>query len=121
MIIFPLHYILIFQIVIFDLNDTIRELKCTAKLQIEHKIQLIIYAWLWQTLKNPKKQIKLLNIFTGEIWILHLNYQQLTDIVIHILRGKYSMIPLKSNTEFLDFGAKIIAQTDINSKMICDI
>ena len=70
---------------------------------------------LWQTLKNPFKQFKLLNIFTGEIWILSLNYHELIEIVVFILRGKYTLITPKTDEEFNQFcWSTIKSNDDIN-------
>lgn len=71
---------------------TLWELKCVSTLTIDHLLQLIIYAWLWQRtmhLSHGKKKYKILNIRTGEI--LELKYQDhLIDTIVElILINKY--------------------------------
>ena len=44
-------------------DNTLWELKCTSQLGMDHKLQVIIYAWLWRVLFDEtmvKKEIKLL-------------------------------------------------------------
>ena len=75
-------------------ENTIWEWKCTSKLSIEHKIQLIIYAWLWHMVysskeKEEKKAFHLFNLKTGELFELSANVEQLTTIVVAVIKSKY--------------------------------
>jgi hypothetical protein len=78
-------------------NRTVWELKCTNDITFEHKIQVVIYAWIWQltyekekTDRNePPKIFRILNIKTGEVWRLANHSQtmeQMTTIMVALLR-----------------------------------
>jgi hypothetical protein len=75
-------------------DRTIWELKCTNDITFEHKIQVVIYAWLWQltyekekTNRNePPKIFRILNIKSGEVWRLAINMEHMTTIVVALLR-----------------------------------
>jgi hypothetical protein len=94
-------------------RQTLWELKCTGSLTIEHKLQTILYAWLWtivntpDILNNPNsecvkpREVRLFNIKTGEILRLNATFEDLTIIVVELLRGKYERKPPKTNEEFL--------------------
>lgn len=87
-------------------DECIWELKCTNVITIEHKIQLIIYAWLWEMMDKPKKNFKLLNIKTGEIYELKYQKEELTKIIVSILKGKYSKQINKNDKDFLNDNKK---------------
>lgn len=92
-----------FSAIVDVLTDKcIWELKCTNVITIEHKIQLIIYAWLWEMMDKPKKDFKLLNIKTGEIYFLKYQKDELTTIIVSILKGKYSKQINKNDKDFLN-------------------
>ena len=81
---------------------TVWELKCTTKISIDHLLQVVIYAWIWN-MTNPeiKKYFKILNIKTGEIQVLDATPEELNFIVLAILKGKFSkLIPL-TDDEFI--------------------
>jgi len=86
-----------------DLNteSTIWELKCTSKLSMDHMIQVVIYAWIWNVTRDEKKVFKLLNIKTGEIMVLNATMEELTHIVVSILQGKYLEHEPKTDEEFI--------------------
>ncbi len=78
------------------------EIKCTSVLSDEHRLQLVIYAWLWRiingTTDNQKRRsknypmvrsAKLFNIKSGEILKLDATTEQLTEIVVTLLKSKY--------------------------------
>ena len=100
---------------------TIWELKCTSTISIEHKLQVVLYSWIWRTLhcSNPtarrpvffdSRDVKLLNIRTGECFLLNANYEQLTIIVVALLKGKYSRPEIKSDEEFLEDSRETIIE-----------
>jgi len=81
---------------------TVWELKCTTKISIDHLLQVVIYAWLWN-MTNPdvKKYFKILNIKTGEIQLLNATLEELNFIILAILKGKFAKpIPL-TDEEFI--------------------
>jgi hypothetical protein len=75
-------------------DDTIWELKCTNDITFEHKIQVVVYAWLWRltasdmtTNKNKENMMfRILNIKTGEVWRLNATTEQLTQIMVVLLQ-----------------------------------
>jgi hypothetical protein len=89
------------------------EIKCTSQLNIDHFLQVIIYAWLWRILMEDIENLdnirdfKIFNIKTGEIFRLDATTEELNNIVISILKGKYSKIPIKTDEEFVEECKKI--------------
>ena len=83
------------------------EIKCTSNINIEHKLQLIIYAWLWRTLQLPEKQFRLLNVKTGEWFEMECSLDQLTDIVVEILKGRYLECEVKNDRQFVRSNVKM--------------
>ena len=72
-------------------ETTIWELKCTSKITLEHKLQVIVYAWLWNIVHplEPRKVV-LFNVRTNERLRLECSMQDMTNIVVTLLRNKYS-------------------------------
>lgn len=83
-------------------ENSIWELKFTNQISIEHKIQLVIYAWIYQSMNLPSRDFKLFNIKTGELYVLNSNFDDLSTIVISILKGKYEKPLIKTDIEFRD-------------------
>jgi hypothetical protein len=84
---------------------TIWEFKCTDSLEIEHLLQVIIYAWLWQQsclLTQGPRIFKLMNIKTSEVQTLKYNEQVINEIMIMILKSKYNTRQNISDAEFID-------------------
>ena len=69
---------------------------------MDHKLQLIIYSWIYILKTNSfDKKFYLFNIKTNECLQLNATLEQLTFIVIEILKGKYYE-PIKlTDEEFL--------------------
>jgi len=92
---------------------TLWELKCTGSITVEHKLQTILYAWLWCVVNTPdiekkrnvecvnKREVRVFNIKTGEVLRLNATFDTLTTIVVELLRGKYESHKPKTNEEFL--------------------
>ena len=77
------------------------ELKCTENLNMDHKLQVIIYAWLWKMIDKSAKEFKLFNITTGELFILNSDLEDdLNTIIISLLKGKYDEQTTKTDEEF---------------------
>lgn len=89
------------------------ELKFTATLSVEHRLQLVLYAWLWHVVhtpdlnkkRNPEnvdpREARLVNIKTGEILRLNATFDDLTTIVVELLKGRYDAEMPKTDEEFL--------------------
>lgn len=74
---------------------SIWELKCTSELGFEHKLQLIIYTWLYYMKISPNerdmhiKNSYLFNIKTGE-WLKCIgSISDMTAVVTEIMKGKF--------------------------------
>jgi len=86
------------------------ELKCTSSITIEHKLQVVLYDWLWRIvysdLKNSKctkpREARILNIKTGEKWLLNASFEELTTIVVALLKGKYNKPVVKTDEVFVE-------------------
>ena len=87
---------------------SIWEIKCTTNITTDHQLQVVIYAWLWYVLDGEPKEFKIFNIKTGEIMLLNASMEELTQIVVAILRGKYMQVKEKTDEEFLDEIYRII-------------
>ena len=85
-----------------------------------------MYAWLWQVVNmlnvpdpfrmqrtveyaNPR-EVRVFNIKTGEILRLNASFEELTTIVVELLRGKYETHKTKTNEEFLQDCEKYMDQ-----------
>ena len=83
-------------------EDSVWENKCTTTLSIDHKLQLVIYAWLWKMTRPQKtKNFKLFNIKTGEVLVLDATMEELNYIMIELLKGKYLVQEKMTDSEFL--------------------
>jgi len=108
-------------------DRTIWELKCTSTLSIEHKLQVVLYDWIWRTLNSPNpaarrpvffhcRDARLLNIRTGECFLLNATYEQLTTIVVALLKGKYSRPEIRTDEEFLEDSREAIQEIITENK-----
>lgn len=87
----------------FVTDHSLWELKCTSQLNIEHKLQLIFYAFM-DTMKysyTKEKKYFLYNIKTNEHLQLKATTQQLTTIIVQIIKNKYYKLPEMTDEEFL--------------------
>jgi len=96
------------------------ELKCTSSITVEHKLQVALYAWLWNIVysanaptskhvcSNPR-ETRIFNIRTGEKWFLNASFHELTTIVVALLKGKYDKPAVKPDDEFVADCRRFIA------------
>lgn len=88
-------------------KQSIWELKCTSELSLDHKLQLIIYTWIYYMRMDPAKRERkqrnsyLFNIKTGEWLQLVANLDQLSFIVVQLLHGKFHREAEKSDETFI--------------------
>jgi hypothetical protein len=89
---------------VFD-ERSVLEIKCVQALTLEHKMQLLVYAWMWKKQTDPfytSKEFKLVNIRTGEVYILD-TCSHLIDEAIHILlENKYAKKDVLMDAEFIE-------------------
>jgi hypothetical protein len=89
-------------------DDSIWEWKCTSNLTIDHKIQLILYMWIWNMTLNhletetQHKNGYLFNIKTGELLQLNASMDELNIIVSEILKDKNKSTVWKTDDEFVN-------------------
>ncbi len=72
-------------------------------------MQLLVYAWMWKKQTDPfytSKEFKLVNIRTGEVYILDA-CSHLIDEAMHILlENKYGKKDVLSDAEFVELCAR---------------
>ena len=84
-------------------EKTLWELKCTSVLSAEHQIQVALYAWFWRIVSpDLPREVRLFNIRTGEIQRLDASFEQLTQIMVALLKGKIEKPEEKSDEAFID-------------------
>jgi hypothetical protein len=101
---FPESYRFRFSAILDLVTDSsVWELKCTENINLDHKLQLIIYAWLWKMIDKPDKEFKLFNVTSGELLTLNSGLdEELNTIIIALLRGKYDEQVVKTDDEFIE-------------------
>ena len=84
-------------------SDNIWELKCTSKISVEHQMQVVIYDWLWRTIHpDCPRTVYIYNIRTNEKQRVNATYDDLTQIVVPLLRNKYEENVRLSDSEFVE-------------------
>lgn len=83
-------------------DKTVWELKFVNHINVEHFLQVVVYAWIWKTIEREPKVFCLFNIKTGEYWKLETTYEELTEMMIWMLEGKYGEHVVKTDEEFLN-------------------
>jgi len=89
---------------------TIWEIKCTTKISMDHLLQVVLYTWLWRMNHQEKRgyrNAKIFNIKTGEILRLEATTDELTTMVVALLRGKYGKQVVIYDEEFLETCSKL--------------
>lgn len=82
--------------------ENIWELKCTTAISMEHQLQLLIYAWIWNILYPEKpREFRIFNIRSGEIQRLVVDMDDITIIMVALLKGKYTKLAVKTDDDFL--------------------
>ena len=81
---------------------TVWELKCVREITIDHKLQVVIYAWIYRILNpNSERAFRMFNINTNEVLELKASFEQLNFIVVSLLQGKYQESVAKTDDEFI--------------------
>ena len=77
---------------------------------MDHQLQLVIYAWLYEMRKGPDEMshdFKIFNIRTGEIQKLMVDRENLDFIVVSLLQGKYERAEKINDEEFINRGVNV--------------
>jgi hypothetical protein len=82
--------------------ETVWEIKCVREITMDHQLQVVIYAWLYQILGYPEKCFKIFNIRTNEVQKLNATREELDFIMISLLQGKYQRATKLSDEQFLE-------------------
>jgi len=83
-------------------DQTVWELKCTSEITAEHMIQTVLYAWIWRTIHQYPKEVKIFNIRSGQVLRLEATKDELTQIVVSLLKGKYQREPPLPEMDFIN-------------------
>lgn len=78
------------------------EFKCTGSLTLEHKIQIIFYAWVYNVIHKEPREFKLYNVKTNELLVMDYEPDDLTFIIVTLLKGKYEEAERKTDEEFIE-------------------
>jgi len=76
------------------------EWKCVSTLTIEHFVQLLFYAWIWEHL-NESKTYHLYNIRTGESYELTATREDMTRVVANVLKTKFEETETEPCVDFV--------------------
>jgi hypothetical protein len=85
-------------------SESLFEFKCTSMLQIEHQIQLVVYAWLWRKtlgINEPLKRFILLNIRTGESKEMEYKDYEVEAIMSLLFENKFGEKITENDEEFI--------------------
>jgi len=100
---FPLKQFRFSARVDFLTEKSLWELKCTSELTEEYLIQTVIYAWILRTVDpGNRKDVKIMNIRTGEILLLEAGKEVLDHIMILLLESKYGKRATIAEADFLE-------------------
>ncbi len=84
-------------------STTIWEIKCVEQLQLEHRLQLCLYAWLCKKTRKEKKfQYRLLNVLTNECLELNWNdssNETVLDEMVDLLVNHHFRSPVPCTDE----------------------
>jgi hypothetical protein len=81
------------------------ELKCVESLSLEHYLQIVIYAWIWnndyESYEGPR-QFKILNMKSGELHLLDSRYPLINRVMDLLFENKYADQKHLSDNEFIE-------------------
>jgi hypothetical protein len=73
---------------------------------MDHHLQFVLYAWLWKCTHrenvSDNKEFRILNVKTGEVQRLNATFDELTEIVVHLINGKYTQEKVMPDEEFIN-------------------
>jgi len=101
-------------------DDCVIELKCVDALTLEHKMQLVVYAWMWReavAATEGTRVFKLVNIRTGETLRLRSNSPFVDEAVRILMDNKYTRLPEVSDAVFV---ARCLRGVEVPSSCAAD-
>lgn len=99
-------------------DDTLWEFKCVTSLQMEHILQLVVYAWIWEnsmTDKHGAKKYNILNIRTGEKKQIVYKNEIIDEIMNVLFENKFGKKPKITNDEFVSNCSEIFTNVTNNT------
>lgn len=103
---------------------TLWEFKCVTSISIEHILQLIVYAWIWENSMQEKygdRTFNLLNIRTGEKINVKYETKIIDEIMEVLFENKFGSKPKITNQEFLEKCNTIYKNVQNNVNELVDI
>ena len=88
----------------FD-TETVFEIKCVDALTLEHKLQLLVYAWIWKNNYEGSygsRTFKLLNVRTGEVCVLDTSSPLIKEAMYILFQNKYAKTDPVSDRQFIE-------------------
>lgn len=104
-------------------DETIWELKCVNSLTLEHLLQLLVYAWIYEnSMKDTlgKRKYKILNIRTGELKELKYNKYKVEQIMEILFEKKYSKTETINDNEFINKCIKSEQNIEVKTNTVKD-
>jgi hypothetical protein len=86
-------------------NSTVWEFKCVSEITIDHKLQAIIYAWLWRYGPGEmygKRMFKIFNVRSGEVVLINHTSPIIDEIVAKLLWNKYGRDTRLEDGQFIE-------------------
>lgn len=81
------------------------EVKCVQSLTFEHKLQLVVYSWLWsidpQRCKKRIGNLYLYSIMTNECVTIKFDIEVIRSVINNLIAAKYNPPNVKSYAEFI--------------------
>lgn len=89
-------------------NECVWEFKCVAALQLEHFLQVVVYAWMWKNASGmvgvtgeSQRSFRIMNVRNGSVWELDTSSYLLGEVVDVLLKNKYGKDNLCGDKEFV--------------------
>lgn len=82
--------------------NTIWELKCVDNLQLEHFLQLIVYAWMYHSFHGDTKTYKIMNLRSGDIFELNYIPEKINTIMDILIAHKFASDLKQTDAEFFN-------------------
>lgn len=84
-------------------DTTVWEFKCVDSIELEHLLQVIIYAWIWKLTHEEEdtRVFKIMNIRTAELRVLEYVPEKIDDIMRQILESKYKKREVLGDDDFI--------------------